>query len=101
MNYITYLIINNKNEKLHYNDEKGFYLDQKIHYDELLTFCTKSDAFKKVSELNRRFVEPTNFSNLKVEIFFEVDDVLAPLNDIADFVSLNWDGERINDDDEE
>lgn len=32
--------------------------------------------------------------------FFEVDDVLVELNKIANFVSENWDGERLGCDDE-
>lgn len=99
MDYITYLIVNDKDEKLHYNNEKGFYLDEKIHYNDLLTYYTRDEALEELND--KELKNFSSFDDLKVEAFFEVDDILAPLDDTACFVSNMWDGERINFDEEE
>lgn len=94
VDYITYLIINEKGEKLHYSEEKGYYMDKKIDYNNLVSFTDEEEADDNLKDLWAGD-ELKGLGDLYTETFFEVDDVLIKLDKIASFVSDNWDGERI------
>ena len=91
MKYITFLILDNKNRKLHQKNG-SYYFSKKINYEELVEFGTEEEAKETLSDLKKDI--------LFVECFFAVDDVLIPLDEAATFISDMWDGERLNIEDE-
>ena len=91
MKYITFLILDNKNRKLHQKNG-SYYFSEKINYEELVEFGTEEEAIETLSDLKTDI--------LLVECFFAVDDVLIPLDEAATFISDMWDGERLNIEDE-
>ena len=91
MKYITFLILDNKNRKLHQKNG-SYYFSKKINYEELAEFETEEEAEETLSDLKK--------NALFVDCFFAVDDVLISIDEAATFISGMWDGERLNMEDE-
>lgn len=97
--HITFLVKNQNGEILHCKKNNGkiiYYFIKKIVDDDLVPFCCEQDA----KDLIVNFQEEEE-NNMKIEPYFFVDNVLEPLDEIANFISERWDGDRIDIDNNE